>query len=537
VSDAAVTPAALEAVGVTKVFPGVVANAGVDLCLRRGEVHALLGENGAGKSTLASILTGLYQPDAGHLRRDGERVELRSPRDGLERGIAMVHQHFRLVERFTVAENVALGDRRQRWRWSAARVGRDVEALAERYRLPVHPHAVVGDLSVGEQQRVEIVKALHRGADVLLLDEPTAVLTPQEADALFEAVRAMADDGKAVVFISHKLREVTAVADHVTVLRDGHVVGELPAEGAGPERLAELMVGRSVDLSPRRAGTQPGKPLLRVRGLSLDAVDGRGRLDGIDLEVRAGEIVGVAGVAGNGQRELAEAVAGLRAPAAGRVEILDAEVTGRGPRVARAAGLAYVPEDRLGTGLAPGLSTTDNLRLTRRLPFLLDRRGAEAEARRVIADFDVRTTGPDAPTRSMSGGNAQKVLLARELGHHRPGEEHPAGDARVLVVAAPTRGLDIGATEFVRNLLDTRRAEGCAILLISEDLDEVRALADRIVVLSEGRIVLRRDAEDAAVAELGLAMAGQTVGGDGGGPHPGSPVERDAGAGGREGAA
>jgi general nucleoside transport system ATP-binding protein len=498
------SPPALEAIGVTKRFPGVLANAAVDLALHRGEVHALLGENGAGKSTLASVLTGLYRPDAGELRRDGEPLTLRSPRDGLERGIGIVHQHFRLVPRFTVAENVALGDRRLPWRWNRTSVGRAVEELADRYRLPVHPHTVVGDLSVGEQQRVEIVKALYRGADVLLLDEPTAVLTPQEVDALFDTVRAMAADGKAVVFISHKLREVVDVSDRVTVMRDGHVVGSREAAGTDPSQLAEMMVGRSVDLSARRARSAPGRTLLRLEGVGADAVDGRGRLHDIDLEVREGEIVGVAGVAGNGQRELAETIAGLRTPTRGRVHVLHEDVTGRGPRIARAAGLGYVPEDRLGTGLAPGLSVADNLRLTAPQPLVLDRTAAVDEADAVIADFDVRTTGATAAVRTMSGGNAQKVLLARELG----------GGARALVVAAPTRGLDVGATEFVRDLLDQRRAEGCAILLISEDLDEVRAMSDRLVVLSEGRIVLRREADEVDVTELGLAMLGQT--GDGG---------------------
>jgi general nucleoside transport system ATP-binding protein len=497
-------PPALEAVGVTKVFPGVVANAGVDLALRRGEVHALLGENGAGKSTLASILTGLYRPDAGELRMDGAPVTLKTPRDGLERGIGMVHQHFRLVERFTVTENVALGDKRLPWRWSAARVRDQVQQLAERYGLPIEPDAVVGELSVGERQRVEIVKVLYRGAEVLLLDEPTAVLTPQEADALFATMRAMADDGKAVVFISHKLREVMAVSDLVTVMRDGAVVDAVRTADTGPEQLARAMVGRSVDLSTRWARSAPGAPVLKVAGLQLHAVDGRGRLQDIDLEVRAGEIVGVAGVAGNGQRELAETIAGLRRPDGGSIRVLHRDITGVRPSQARVAGLAYVPEDRLGTGLAPSLSVTENLQLTRSLPFLLDRQGGVAHATEVIERFDVRTTGPGAAVGTMSGGNAQKVLLAREL-------DVRDGLTRAMVVAAPTRGLDVGATEFVRELLDTRRAEGCAILLISEDLDEVRALSDRIVVLSEGRIVLRRDAADAEVTELGLAMAGQAT--------------------------
>ncbi len=499
-----VTAPALEAVGVTKVFPGVIANARVDLALRRGEVHALLGENGAGKSTLASILIGLYRPDGGELRMDGSTVELKTPRDGLERGIGMVHQHFRLVDRFTVTENVALGDKRLPWRWSPARVRGQVRELGERYGLPVDPDARISELSVGERQRVEIVKVLYRGAEVLLLDEPTAVLTPQEADALFATMRAMAADGKAVVFISHKLREVMAVSDQVTVMRDGAVVAAVRTADTSTEALAQAMVGRDVDLSARHARTEPGRPVLRVEGLDLQAVDGRGRLEAIDLDVRAGEIVGVAGVAGNGQRELAETIAGLRRPDGGTIRILQRDITGVGPARARAAGLAYVPEDRLGTGLAPSLSVTENLQLTSRLPFVLDRRGGVAHATATIERFDVRTTGPAAAVGSMSGGNAQKVLLAREL-------DVRDGRTRAIVVAAPTRGLDVGATEFVRDLLDARRADGCAILLISEDLDEVRALADRIVVLSGGRIVLRRDAADAGVTELGLAMAGETT--------------------------
>ena len=499
-SSSSVTPAALEAVGVTKVFPGVVANDAVDLVLRRGEVHALLGENGAGKSTLASILTGLYRPDGGELRRDGQPLTLNNPRDALERGIGIVHQHFRLVHRFTVAENIALGDLRLPWVWRRSTVDDAVRDLSERYGLPVRPDARVGDLSVGEQQRVEIIKALYRGADVLLLDEPTAVLTPQEADALFDTVRDMAADGKAIVFISHKLREVMAVADEVTVMRDGRIVGGMATDETDPAQLAELMVGRSVDLSARRATAPADDPVLVLDGLSLGAVGGRGALSDIDLEVRGGEIVGVAGVAGNGQRELAEAIAGLRRPTAGQVRVMGTDVTGSGPSATRAAGLGYVPEDRLGTGLAPGLSVVDNLRLTEPQPLWLDRVGARERAEATIAAFDVRTTGPDASVGSMSGGNAQKVLLAREL--------ETDGGIRALLVAAPTRGLDVGATEFVRELLDQRRAEGCGILLISEDLDEVLALSDRVVVLSDGRVVLRRDAADVVAADLGLAMLG-----------------------------
>lgn len=494
---------AVEARGIVKAFPGVVANAGVDLAVRRGEVHALLGENGAGKSTLASILTGLYRADAGELRIDGERVHLRSPRDGLARGVGMVHQHFRLVDRFTVAENLALGDRRQPLWLSRRRLGAGVAELGQRYGLRLDPKAVVGDLSVGEQQRVEIVKTLVRGVDVLLLDEPTAVLTPQETEALFDTVRTIAADGKAVVFISHKLGEVLAVSDRVTVLRDGAVAGVVDGADTDAAALARMMVGRAVDLSPQRAGAPPQRPVLELRGVGLRDAAGRELLRDVEVTVRAGEVVGVAGVAGNGQVELAETIAGLRAPTTGRVLVDGADVTAAGPRRARAAGLAYLPEDRLGSGLAPGLSIADNLALTHRQPLWTDRGEAAARARDLMERFDVRATGPGAVTRSLSGGNVQKVLLARELAGGTDGDE-----ATALVVAAPTRGLDVGSVEFVRGILADRRDAGCGILLISEDLDEVRALSDRILVLYEGCILLERPGATADVTELGLAMAG-----------------------------
>jgi len=336
---------AVEARGIVKAFPGVVANAGVDLVVRRGEVHALVGENGAGKSTLASILTGLYRPDAGELRIHGEVVHLRSPRDGLARGVGMVHQHFRLVDRFTVAENISLGDRHSPLWLSRGRLRSGVAELGERYGLAIDPDALVGDLSVGEQQRVEIVKTLSRGVEVLLLDEPTAVLTPQETEALFTTVRSIAADGKAVVFISHKLGEVMAVSQRVTVLRDGAVSGSVAVADTDARALARMMVGRPVDLSPRRAALPPRRAVLEVRDLELRDSAGRVLLGGVDLTVRAGEVVGVAGVAGNGQVQLAETIAGMRAPTHGTVRVNGVEVTGRGPRRARAAGLAYVPED------------------------------------------------------------------------------------------------------------------------------------------------------------------------------------------------
>jgi general nucleoside transport system ATP-binding protein len=491
-------PPAVAVRGICKRFPGVVANDHVDLELRRGEVHALLGENGAGKSTLASILAGLYQPDAGEVRLDGRPVALTSPREALAHGIGMVHQHFRLVRRFTVAENVALGDRRQPLVMSTPDVHRAVVALGERYGLPVRPEALVADLTVGEQQRVEIVKTLYRGAAVLLLDEPTSVLTPQETDALFATVRTMAADGKAVVFISHKLHEVLAIADRVTVMRDGRVVGTVAAGDTDVRDLAELMVGRSVDLEVARAPVEPGEAVLALEAVTVEQDARRGRLRDVSLVVHAGEIVGIAGVSGNGQRPLAEVAAGLLAPDRGRVRVAGRDVTGRGPRAARAAGLAYVPEDRLGTGLAPTLSLAENLQLTRAHGPLLDRRRWTAEARRLMQAFDIRAPGPGTTTSSLSGGNLQKVLLARELDT----------DPRVVVAAAPTRGLDVGAIEAVRELLVARRQEGAGVLLISEDLEEILALSDRILVLFEGRLVHACAAADAEVTTLGLAMAG-----------------------------
>jgi simple sugar transport system ATP-binding protein len=493
----------LSARGITKMFPGVVANDAVDLDVRRGEVHTLLGENGAGKSTLAAVMSGLYRPDAGELLLDGQRVALQSPRDGLARGIGMVHQHFRLVEPFTVAENVALGDRAQPLVLDTAALDAAVAELGERFGLPVDPRARVSDLSVGERQRVEIVKTLYRGAEILLLDEPTAVLTPQEADALFVTVRAMTAAGKAVVFISHKLGEVMDVSDRVTVMRNGRVTGAVRTPDTTARELARMMVGRDVDLSPRRASAPPGRPLLRLTGVSY--VEGEhARIDDVTIEVRAGEIVGVAGVAGNGQRELGELIAGMLRPTRGRIEVDGTDVTGRGPRRARAAGVAFVPEDRLGTGLAPSLSITENLLLTRKRSVFVNRRKAAADARAMIGRFDIKAPGPDAPTRVLSGGNAQKVLVARELTGW--GEAAPS----VLVTASPTRGLDVGAIESVRAVLDSSRALGAAVLLLTEDLEEVLSLADRIIVLYRGRVAYEVAAEDAERDDIGLAMAGVT---------------------------
>jgi ABC-type uncharacterized transport system ATPase subunit len=489
----------LEGRGIGKTYPDVVANSGVDFAVRRGEIHALLGENGAGKSTLASILTGLYQPDEGSVMVRGRPVWLHSPRDGLAHRLGMVHQHFHLVESFTVAENVVLGDPAQ-GAFLSRGLHRMVAALGERYALRVDPRAVVQDLSMGERQRVEIVKMLYREVDVLFLDEPTAVLTPQEVGTLFGILRAMAADGRSVVLITHKLGEVMAVADRVTVMRDARVVASLPTSETDAGALARLMVGRDVDLAPRRGAGGAGAPRLVIEDLCLDGEHGR-RVEHVDLVVHSGEIVGIAGVAGNGQLQLAETLAGMRRPSRGRVLVDTVDVTGRGPRAARAAGLGYVPEDRLGTGLAPGLSIADNLQLTRARPLIARPGPGLSEAAAMIERFGVRARGPRELVWRLSGGNVQKVLLAREL----------SAGARALVVASPTRGLDVAGIEFVRGLLHEHRRAGAAILLISEDLDEIRGLADRIAVMFAGRLVLERAADGCDVTELGLAMAGSAA--------------------------
>ena len=495
--------------GITKRFPGVVANDGVTFEAASGEVHALLGENGAGKTTLSNILTGLYRPDEGEIELYGEPVRFHSPRDAIEAGIGMVHQHFRLVETFSVAENVVLGDHRSEGGRAILRPSateRRVEELGQRYGLAVSPKAKIWQLSIGEQQRVEILKALYRDAQVLILDEPTAVLTPQEAEGLFETLRAMADEGKTVIFISHKLHEVKAVADRVTVLRGGKTVTTVDAAPSTPRSLATLMVGREVDFAPplEQARRLADVQALEVDGLTVSGDRGEIAVNDVSFALREGEIVGVAGVAGNGQRELAEALSGMRDIDAGSVRISGRLLRGGDPREAIRAGVAHVPEDRLGTGLAPSLSVTSNvvMKTYRRRslshgPILALRRMREV-AIRIVRRYDVKTPGPETPVRNLSGGNLQKLILGREFDD----------DPLVLVVAQPTRGLDVGAIETVHSYLRDAAAKGVAILLMSEDLDEIRALADRILVVYEGKIVGELHAGAASIEEIGLLMAG-----------------------------
>lgn len=490
--------------GISKRFPGVQANDGVNLSVHAGEVHALLGENGAGKTTLMSILSGLYQPDGGEILVAGKAVSLRSPREAIAAGIGMVHQHFRLVEVFTVAENVTLGLTRPRFRLNMQVLEAEVSQLGARYGLQVDPGARIWQLSVGEQQRVEILKMLYRGARVLILDEPTAVLTPQEARDLFVTLRQMAAAGRAVIFITHKLQEVMEVADRITVLRAGRNVATLRKEDTDPRQLARLMVGEEVSLAYERVARPPGECLLELEGIHAMGDRGMLALRGLSLHVHEGEIVGLAGVSGNGQRELAEVVSGLRRVEKGMVKVAGRDVTNCHPAQIISSGVSLVPEDRLGTGLVPSLGVCENIILkSYRCPPisrgpLLQWREIRKRATELVRLFSVKVPRLDTTVRKLSGGNLQRLLLAREISS-RP---------RVMVAVHPTRGLDVGATAGVHRLLLEQRNEGAAILLISEDLDEILALADRVAVIYEGRIVGEMPVGEARVEDIGLMMAG-----------------------------
>ena len=500
-------PALVGMRGIVKDFPGVRANDHVDFELRAGEVHALLGENGAGKTTLANVLAGLHRPEAGEIELRGERIELRSPRQAIDHGIGMVHQHFKLVSRFTVAENLTLG-------WHAPRtiirrrpLEREIASLAAEYGIHVRPDRPVWQLTVGEQQRVELLKNLYRRADVLVLDEPTAVLAPQEVDALFASLRRMADEGRGIVLITHKLDEVIGVSDRVTVLRGGRNVGTVGTGDTTSRELARLMIGEELELATRGPRRAAGDPVLRLVGIEADDERGAHVLRGIELDVREGEILGLAGVTGNGQRELAEVVVGVRHPRAGHVLFGGREITGWPTRRRIEAGIGYVPEDRLGQGVAPGLSLVDNLIAKRyREPSLGGRLLVSPTRSRHLAEelvrrFDIRGASLDAPAATLSGGNLQKLVLAREL----------SADPALLVAAQPTRGLDVGAAETVRRLLLEQREAGRALLLISEDLDELLALSDRIAVIHAGRVNAVFDAPAFDVHAIGRHMAGHTA--------------------------
>jgi len=490
--------------GVSKRFPGVLANDDVSLEFRAGEVHALIGENGAGKSTLMRVLYGLYPPDGGTIRVRGEEVKIASPRDALALGIGMVHQHFVLVDPFTVSENVTLGDEGGPILHADDAVQR-VKILADSYGFQIDPTSVVEDLSVGEEQRVEILKALYRGVDILILDEPTAVLTPAETAELFENLRRLRADGKTIVFISHKLDEVLAIADRITVLRRGAVVGETTPAETDKAGLAEMMVGRPVLFRLEKPQAEIGDVALRLEELH------GGRLRGLSLEVRAGEIVGVAGVEGNGQRELADTIMGLRPLESGRVSLGGRDLVGAHTSEIRNAGVAFVPEDRHEQGLVLDMTLWENAAMGRHDDAAFSGRGGvlfiskiKELARRLIEQFDVRTRSIESTARTLSGGNQQKLILAREL----------QTDPLLLIAAQPTRGLDVGAIEFVWSQILEQKAEGRAVLLISAELDEIYALSDRIVTLYEGRITGEYP-PTAAPEEVGRGMLGRAEAGVG----------------------
>jgi general nucleoside transport system ATP-binding protein len=497
-------PPVLEVHGITKTFPGVIANQDVDLVLHEGEIHCLLGENGAGKSTLMNVVFGLYQPDAGTIRVRGEEVSFHGVNDAIARGIGMVHQHFQLIPVFTVAENVVLGDElAKNGLLDMREARRRIRELAGRYGLFVDPDAKVGDLSVGEQQRVELVKALFREADILILDEPTAVLTPGEVDDFFGVVRNLVDQGKSIIFITHKLREVLAVADRITVLRGGRVAGTADPSTATQQSLANMMVGRDVVFQVQKPEASPGETAIRVTDLRVKDDRGVQTVNGFGVEVRRGEIFGVAGVEGNGQRELVEAMAGMRRKVGGRVEMLGRDVTRLSPRKITELGVAHIPEDRNKHGVVGSYSIADNLVLNRyyQAPFarhgIRETEPIRQEARRLVARFDVRTPGIDVPVNNLSGGNQQKVIVAREL----------TGNVKVLLVAQPTRGLDVGSIEFIHKQIIALRDAGAAVLLVSAELDEILSLSDRIGVLYRGKLVGTFDSHDATRERLGYLMA------------------------------
>jgi simple sugar transport system ATP-binding protein len=495
----------LELRAITKRFPGVLANDNVNFDLQRGEVHALLGENGAGKSTLMNILYGLYTPDSGEILLDGKHIELGSTKAAIEHGIGMVHQHFMLIPVMTVAENIVLATEPRHMGvlldYDAAR--KRVRELSERYGLAVDPDARIDRITVGQQQRVEILKALYRGAEILILDEPTAVLTPQEAQELFEIIRSLESQGKSIIFISHKLNEVLEIADRITTLRRGVVVDTVPAAGATEEGLARMMVGREVLLRVDKQAAHPGDPLLQVENLSV--IDDRGleAVRDVSFQVRAGEIVGLAGVDANGQSELIDAIAGLRRPRSGRIVVDGHDLTHASAKEALDAGVGHIPEDRHRRGLVLPFSLTENIALHgyRSAPNsrngFLNLGAMVSRARRLLKEFDVRGGQPSTPAGALSGGNQQKVVLAREID----------ADPKVLIAAQPTRGLDVGAIEFVHRRLVEQRDAGRAVLLVSLELEEILSLSDRILVIYEGRIV-REFPPTATEEELGFAMTG-----------------------------
>jgi general nucleoside transport system ATP-binding protein len=496
----------LEAKGISKHFPGVLANDHVDFDLHKGEIHALLGENGAGKTTLMNILYGLYLPDSGEVLVNGVPAAIHTPKDSISLGIGMVHQHFMLIPVFTVAENIMLGDETVRYGivLDQKTVAKKVRDLSQQYGLEIDPEALVGQLPVGVQQRVEIVKALYRNAQILILDEPTAVLTPQEADELFEIMRGLTKRGVSIIFITHKLKEVLAVADRITTMRAGKVVGTVKPNETTEAKLAAMMVGREVILTVDKGPAKPDKEILKVEDLKICDFRGLEIVRGISFQVRAGEILGIAGVQGNGQTDLVEALTGLRSVAGGKIWIEGHDLTGKSPRVITEAGMAHIPEDRQKHGLVLSDTVADNMVLNTYYepPFavrgVLQPEAIDANARKLIQDYDVRTPSPYTPVSKLSGGNQQKVIVARELSH----------PVKLVIANQPTRGLDVGSIEYIHKQIVIMRDRGVAVLLVSAELDEITALSDRIAVMYRGQIVATVEAAKVSREQLGLWMAG-----------------------------
>ena len=493
--------------GITIRFGEVVANNDVNFELRKGEVHALLGENGAGKTTLMSILYGLYQPQAGEIIVKGQKTSIKSPNDAMELGVAMVHQHFLLTLPHSVTENIIVGLKSNGFVLDLSSAERKIMQLSEKYGLKIDPKATVGDLAVGEQQRVEIIKALYREADILILDEPTSMLTPQEEKALFSTLQSMVSQGLSIIFITHKLHEVMEASNRVTVLRGGKVVGTVKTSETNETELAKMMVGRPVVESIQSRGSAKKPAVLQLKSVSALNNSNIMFLKDMSLELREGEILGIAGVDGNGQAELAEVIAGLRKVQSGEIVMDNRPITNLPPRKIREWGLAYVPQDRLNTGLILEYSIAENLILDRWYTgeysgkVFLRQDEMKKFAQKAVSDFDVKTPGIDVPVNSLSGGNLQKVLMAREL----------ARNPKVLVVHNPTRGLDIGATEYIHKQLVKQRDNGVGVLMISLDLDEILTVCDRIAVIYEGKIMAVMDRRDADVEYIGLLMGGKVV--------------------------
>ncbi len=499
-------PPKLAVNGITKLFPGVVANKDIDLALHEGEILALLGENGAGKSTLMNIIYGLYQPTEGRILVDGRPVDLHSPRDAIDLGIGMVHQHFQLVPVMTVIDNIMLGSESvDRGLLDRESVSAQINELSERYNMPVDPNAVIEDLPVGVQQRVEILKALYRNADILILDEPTSVLTPQEIEGLFKVMELLRSQGKSIIFITHKLKEVLRIADRIAVLRRGEMVGEADPATVSQEDLAALMVGRKVTLEVEKEAASAGEVLLQIQEIEAYTDLGEPALRGVSLDVRAGEIVGVAGVQGNGQTELVEVVTGLRPATAGSVRINNVDMTNAPPRrITEEGAICHVPEDRHMYGMVDAYSVADNLVLSSyyKRPFssglTMNEQAIARHAEELVAQFDVRTPSVRTSGANLSGGNQQKMVVAREFG--RP--------IRLLVAAQPTRGIDVGSIEFIHSQIVAKRDEGVAVLLVSYELDEIMALSDRIAVMFHGQISAILPRSQATREKIGLLMAG-----------------------------